>query len=199
MSQYCPTTNLNRLFQCIVKSIIFIAVWLWNLYNQILINRGILFILYVLKAIIDGLIYKCLANFLVYPFHHQAGRCISPSEPGPKTSCPSPILLFTRFFKTKTTFPPKEAILYFMLWKEKTNSFCEVVIFFRYRLMGKAQSMGVLAMCASWWENTEKGRFPPVCGWGKGKSGPGKYMLEEWRVFQKEKKNGPQRYDFPFS
>lgn len=181
-----------------MKSIIFIVVWLWNLYNQILINRGILFILYVLKAIIDGLIHKCLANFLVYPFHHQAGRHTSPSEPCPETSCP-PILLFTRFFKTKTTFPPKGAILYFMLWKEKNK---------QTTLVRLSSSLGIgwrerLRAWESWQcvlagERTQrKGDFHLSVGQGRARVGQENICWKSEEFSRRRKKMGLKGIIFP--
>lgn len=125
----------------------------------------ILFILYVLQAIIDGVIHNCLANFLVYTLSLSREKHI------PFWICSRELLsshhTFHQILQDQNLLPPKMRQHFFPCCerKKQTNSICEVVIFFRNRLTGKAQSIGVLAMCAGWWENTEKGRFLPFCGW----------------------------------
>lgn len=76
--------------------------------------RDSYFCSHILKAITESLIHKYLANFLIYPFNLQTLRYTSPPEVCPKTTCLL-ILLLTRLFKTKTTYPKTEVTLFFML------------------------------------------------------------------------------------
>lgn len=120
---------------------------------------------HVLRAITDYLIHRCLANVLIHPFNLQASSDTSPPKLGPKTACPCCILTL--------------AFLH-VVEREKRNSFCdEVIMLFRRKLKGKAQTMKVLAIWAKCCEDTDEGRFPCVCGWGA-KGGPGKYIWRKW-------------------